>query len=256
MAANLAVARAVAGRSLRHAFTNPALAVPSIIFPLFFLIAFAGGLQKVGDVPGFRFPSGYTAFQFVFVFLQSAAFGGIFTGFGVAADWESGFVRRILLGAPQRTGILLGYIVAAFVRWLASSLVIWIAALIAGMQVGGSGVDIAGMIGLAFLVNASATLWGVGLAMRAKSMQAGPLMQIPVFILLFLAPVYVPLHLLSGWIHGIASWNPVTAILGAGRGFISGVPHSTGLAYGCGAGLLALMATWGVSGLRRAERGE
>ena len=190
------------------------------------------------------------------MFLQSAAFGGIFTGFGVAADWESGFVRRILLGAPQRTGILLGYIGAAFVRWLASSVVIWIGALIAGMRVGGGGVDIAGMIGLAFLVNATATLWGVGLAMRAKSMQAGPLMQIPVFVLLFLAPVYVPLPLLQGWIHGIASWNPITAILTACRGFISGVPHSTGLAYACGAGLLAVMALWGITGLRRAERGE
>jgi ABC-2 type transport system permease protein len=92
--------------------------------------------------------------------------------------------------------------------------------------------------------------------MRAKSLQAGPLMQIPVFVLLFLAPVYVPLHLLSGWIHGIASWNPVTAILDAGRGFISGAPHSTGLAYASGAGLLALLALWGVTGLQRAERGE
>lgn len=256
MSSNLAVAAAVAKRSLRHAFTNPALAIPSIVFPVFFLVAFAGGLQKVGDVPGFNFPSGYTAFQFVFVFLQSAAFGGIFTGFGVAADWESGFVRRILLGAPHRTGLLLGYIVAAFVRWLASSAVIWVGALIAGMQVGGNGVDIAGMIGLGFLVNAAATLWGVGLAMRAKSMQAGPLMQIPVFILLFLAPVYVPLHLLKGWIHGVASWNPLTAMLDAARGFISGAPSHTALAFACGAGLVALLGLWGQTGLRRAERGE
>ena len=76
------VATAVARRSLIHGFTNPALLVPSILFPLVFLIAFAGGLSAVGDVPGFDFPSGYTAFQFVFVFLQSAAFGGVFTGFG------------------------------------------------------------------------------------------------------------------------------------------------------------------------------
>jgi ABC-type multidrug transport system permease subunit len=64
------------------------------------------------------------------------------------------------------------------------------------------------------------------------------------------------LPLLQGWIHGIASWNPITAILTACRGFISGVPHSTGLAYACGAGLLAVMALWGITGLRRAERGE
>jgi ABC-2 type transport system permease protein len=253
---NFSVARAIAGRSLRHAFTNPALAVPSIIFPLFFLIAFAGGLQKIGDVPGFDFPSGYTAFQFVFVFLQSAAFGGIFTGFGVAADWESGFVRRLLLGAPHRTGMIFGYIFAGLVRWLVTSAVIWVAALIAGMQVGGNGVDIAGMIALGLLVNAAATLWGVGLSMRTKSMQAMPLMQIPVFITLFLAPVYVPLHLLKGWIHSVASWNPITAIMNSVRGFISGEPAHTALAFACGAGMVALLAVWGVTSLRKAERGE
>ena len=42
-------------------------------------------------MPGFDFPSGYTAFQFVFVLLQASAFGGVFTGFGIAADFENGF---------------------------------------------------------------------------------------------------------------------------------------------------------------------
>ena len=76
--------------------------LPSLIFPLFFFTAFAGGLSNVGNVPGFDFPSGYTAFQFVFVLLQAAAFGGVFTGFGIAADFENGFARRLLLA--RRTG--------------------------------------------------------------------------------------------------------------------------------------------------------
>ena len=45
-------------------------------------------------------------------------------------------------------------------------------------------------------------MWACGVAMRFRSVQAGPLMQTPVFMLLFLAPVYVPLDLLQGWIHG------------------------------------------------------
>ncbi|MCW2991980.1 MAG: hypothetical protein JWM73_2574, partial [Solirubrobacterales bacterium] len=106
----LHVAMAVARRSLTHSFKNPALLLPSIIFPLVFFVAFAGGLSKIGTVPGFDYAPGYTAFQFVFVFLQSAAFGGVFTGFGIAADWESGFARRLLLGAPHRGGLIFGYI--------------------------------------------------------------------------------------------------------------------------------------------------
>ena len=74
---------------------------PSIIFPLFFFAAFAGGLSKVAQVPNFDYKPGYTAFQFTFVFLQSAAFGGVFTGFAVARDFDSGFARRLLLAAPR-----------------------------------------------------------------------------------------------------------------------------------------------------------
>jgi ABC-2 type transport system permease protein len=104
----LSVAVAVASRTLRTVFTNPSLLLPSLIFPLFFFTAFAGGLSRVQDVPGFDFPPGYTAFQFVFVLLQSAAFGGVFTGFGIARDFVSGFARRLLLAAPIRCGFVLG----------------------------------------------------------------------------------------------------------------------------------------------------
>ena len=59
-------------------------------------------------MPDFNYRPGYTAFQFVFVFLQSAAFGGVFTGFGVARDFDAGFARRLLLSAPRRSGIIAG----------------------------------------------------------------------------------------------------------------------------------------------------
>lgn len=249
------VAGAVLRRNLIHAFKNPALLVPSIVFPLFFLVAFAGGLSSIGDVPGFDFAPGYTAFQYVFVFLQSAAFGGVFTGFSVAADFESGFARRLLLAAPQRTGIVAGYVLAAIVRWAVACAIVTVAALAAGMQVDGGAVDLVGLVTLGILLNITATLWGVGLSMRFQTLQAGPLLQIPVFIVLFLAPVYVPLELLDGWIHAVASYNPATALLQAGRGFVAGRPETVALAFAVGAGLVLLLAVWGWTGLRRAERG-
>jgi ABC-2 type transport system permease protein len=252
----LNVALAVARRSLTHAFKNPALLLPSIIFPLVFFTAFAGGLSSVGGVPGFDYPPGYTAFQFVFVFLQSAAFGGVFTGFGIAADWESGFARRLLLGAPHRGGLLVGYVGAALVRWLVTGTALTIVALLSGMQVDGDGVELTGLVGLGLLVSTSACLWGAGVAMRFKTLQAGPLMQIPVFLLLFMAPVYVPWDLLVGWIHAVAGFNPLTAIMNAGRGFLAGIPHHSGLAFAAGAAMVALFTLWAVTNLRRVERGQ
>jgi ABC-2 type transport system permease protein len=247
------VALAVAWRSIHNFLYNPAFLIPSIIFPLFFFTAFAGGLSTIAKVPGFDFPAGYTAFQFVFVLLQSAAFGGVFTGFAVAADFEGGVARRVMLAAPRRGGIVVGYAIAALTRALITWALLTLVALIAGMRVDGGKVELFGLFGLAVIVNIAATLWATGVAMRIRSIQGGPLMQIPVFLVLFMAPVYVPLKLLSGWIHAVASVNPATALIEAGRGFISGSPTHVALAFAAAAGLVALFALWARGGLRRAE---
>ena len=247
------VALGVAWRSIHKILTAPQLLIPSLVFPLFFFVAFAGGLSSVGDVPGFDFPSGYTSFQFVFVLLQASAFGGVFTGFGIAADFESGFARRMMLAAPNRLGILAGYALAAMTRAVFVGLLLFAVALATGMQVGGDGVDLFGLIVLALLVNLTATLWSAGVAMRLRTIQAGPAMQMPVFLVLFLAPVYVPLTLLSGWVHAVAKVNPFTALVEGGRDLISGSAVHALLVYGVALALLVAFSVWGVRGLRRAE---
>ena len=80
-------------------------------------------------------------------------------------------------------------------------------------------------------------------------------MQTPVFILLFLAPVYVPIGLLGGWLKQAATVNPVTAIVEAGRGFISGQETKVALAFACAAGIGIVMALFAAREMRRAERG-
>jgi len=249
-----AVMQAVAWRTLHNVFTNPSLLIPSLVFPLFFFVAFAGGLSRVDDVRGFDFPLGYTAFQFVFVLLQSAVFGGVFTGFGIARDFETGFARRLLVAAPNRVGIVLGYAAAALVRWVLTATVLTVVALIAGMQVGGNGVDLFGLYALALLLNVAAIFWAAGVAMRLRTMQAGPVMQMPAFLVLFFAPVYVPLSLLHGWIHALATVNPVTRVLEAGRSFLAGSPTEVGVAFAVVFALVAAFSLWALRGLRSAER--
>jgi ABC-2 type transport system permease protein len=249
-----AVALGLAWRQLTILRKNPSLFVPPMLFPLMNFMAFAGGLSRLRHVPGFNYPGGYTAFQFVFVLLQSAAFGGVFTGFGIARDFEQGFARRLLVAAPSRRGIVVGYAIAAAVRWAAIAVVLTIVAVVAHMQIGGNGIDLFGMYGLALLFNVAGVLWAMGVAMRFRSVQAGPLMQTPVFMLLFLAPVYVPLGLLHGWIHAVAAVNPVTFVLAAGRGLLAGSPEDVLQGLAIALALVGAFLLWAVLGLRRAER--
>jgi ABC-2 type transport system permease protein len=247
------VASGVAWRTLKNVFTNPSLFFPSLVFPLFFFTAFAGGLSQVSKVPGFDFPPGYTAFQFCFVLVQSAAFGGVFTGFGIARDFEFGFARRLLIAAPNRTGIVLGYALAAVARWAVTATVLTVVALLAGMNVFGGPVDVFGMYALALLVNIAGLLWACGIAMRFRTIQAGPLMQMPVFIVLFFAPVYVPLTLLTGWIEVSAKLNPLTYVLEAERSMLAGAEVHVALAFGLAIVLGAGFSLWALRGLRSAE---
>ena len=156
------VALAVAWRNLHNFFTNPALVVPALLFPLFFFTAFAGGLSGMSNAPGFDFPDGYTAFQFVFVLLQASAFGGVFTGFAIARDFEAGFGRRLMLAAPRRSAIVAGYALAALARAVFIWVMLTVIALAVGMQVGGGAVDLVGLYLLAALTCLAAVLWAAG----------------------------------------------------------------------------------------------
>ena len=247
------VALAIAWRTLHNFFTNPTLIVPALLFPLFFFTAFAGGLSQVSNAPGFEYPGGYTAFQFVFALLQSAAFGGIFTGFGIARDFESGFGRRMLLAAPNRSAILAGYTLAAIGRAVFIWGILTSVALATGMQVGGDAVDIIGLYTLAAVVNLAAVAWAAGIALRFRSLQAGPLMQTPTFLILFMAPVYVPVDLLSGWVETVARLNPMTAVIEEGRDLVAGSGADAVLGFGAAAGMAFVLMIWAVRGLRKAE---
>ena len=246
------VAWAVAGRQTYKYFTNPAFLAPAL-FPLFFFVAFAGGLTRVGDIPGFDYAAGYIAFQYVWALLQAVTMGGAFTGFSIASDFENGFARRLMLAASNRYGIILGYTMASLVRALMTGTLVTVLALATGMPITG-GFDFFGLIALAVLANIAATLFGAGIAMMLRTQQAGPVIRTPIFLVLFLAPVFVPLNLLTGWIETVARLNPFTAILDAARGYLAGDPQNVVPAFAVSAALIVVLSLWAVFGLRQAEK--
>jgi ABC-2 type transport system permease protein len=246
------VAWAVAARQVYKYFTNPAFLAPAL-FPLFFFVAFAGGLTRVGDVPGFDYAAGYIAFQYVWALMQAVSMGGAFTGFSIAGDFENGFAGRLMLAASNRYGIILGYTIASLVRATMTGTLVTVIALLTGMPITG-GYDFFGLVVLAVMVNIAATLFGAGVAMLLRTQQAGPIIRTLIFLVLFLAPVFVPLSLLSGWIEAAARLNPFTHILEAARGYLAGDPSNVTAAFATSAILIIVLALWAVFGLSRAEK--
>jgi ABC-2 type transport system permease protein len=249
---SFAVAEAVARRHVRT-FVRGGHLVPSLLFPCLFFAAFAGGLSAVASAPNFGYPS-YTTFMFVFILLLASVYCAVFSALAFIADLESHFVSRMMLAVPRRPAILGGLVAAGVVEAVIVIAVVTGIGFAAGIHVTGNALDLLGLVALTLLLNIAASFWSLALALRLRSTQAAPMLLLPVFVVLFLAPVYVPRALLGGWLKTAARINPVTSLLETGRGLIVDAPVRVGVALGSVVGMIALFAVFAAYELRRLER--
>jgi ABC-2 type transport system permease protein len=246
----LGVARRSAGKLLR----NPGPALPPLLIPLFMFAAVAGAMSGVGGTKGFTYYN-YTAFAFVFVLYMAAMFVGVFTGIEISGDYATGIGARLMLAAPRRIAILGGYVLTSFVRAVLSILVVGGIAVITGMPIRGSVLEILGLVALALMLNVATTLYGAGVALRLQSVSGSILIFIPVFMVMFLTPAFISRDLLTGWLRTAADINPVTPSMEAGRNFMAGTHANVGLAFGVTGAIVVAFLAWAVAGMRKAERG-
>ncbi|MEA2271414.1 MAG: type transport system permease protein [Solirubrobacteraceae bacterium] len=251
---SLSVARGVAQRGVRKLKKTPPLLVAPMIVPLFFFAAFAGALSAMGKSKSFGYYN-FTAFVFVFVLYMASMLVGVFTAFDIASDFETGMGRRLMLAAPRRMAIVGGYLMVAFGRAVIANVVVWGVALAVGMPVRGSALQIAAIVALALLLNLAATLYGAGIALRFQSASAGTLVLIPIYMALFITPVFTTRDGLTDWLKAVAGVNPLTAPIEAGRGLLADDPVSVALAFGAAVGLVAVLFVWAVLGMRKAGKG-
>ena len=123
-----------------------------------------------------------------------------------------------------RWSLLVGPVAGAVLRTLPAVYVVLIASALGGARlvsdVGGFFTLLAAAVGTTALFG----FWTLGLAFRFKSQRAAPLMQIGVFITIFLATAQVPLAAMTGWLHAVARVNPMTNVLRLARvGFLGQV---------------------------------
>lgn len=217
------VAWGITVRSLKLIPRYPSTFFPSLVMPVFFVIAFSGAFAGLVNLPGFP-ASEMKDWILPMSTLQGCAFAGITTGMSVARDLENGFFDRIILSPAPRTAILAGPLLASMLRAFLPLSLLTVVGLVAGVnyQAGVMTVvplAIAG-VGIALV----AGMWAVGMALRTKSQQAAPLVQMALFLGFFLSTAMVPVDLLTGWVQAVARVNPVTNVLQLARqGFLGDI---------------------------------
>jgi ABC-2 type transport system permease protein len=184
--------------------------------------------------------------------LQGAGFTGAATGVNLARDIEQGWFDRLLLCPAPRATILAGVVASAGLRALLPATFLLIVAFALGVTVPTAG----GLLIAAVLVMGLAcamACFSVTLALRFRTQQAAPLMQIASFIGVLFTTSYAPRALLTDWLRAVADVNPVTPVLdGVRQVFIGGVAwETTWPALLSIAVMLAVLGALAARGLRR-----
>jgi ABC-type multidrug transport system permease subunit len=220
--ASVETIRALVRRALNEITRVPAAAIPGVLAPTIFFLGLTSAFGSLTLLPGFT-TSSYQSFLIPVSMLQGAAFTGAATGVNLARDIEQGWFDRLLSSPAPRPVLLAGLVLSASLRALIPATFLLVVALAVGAHW-------PGLLGLAialFVVMGMAVVaatWGTSLAFRFRTQSAAPLMQVGVFLAVFLTTAYAPLDLLTGWLQTVARINPVTQVVEAARqGFVGSV---------------------------------
>lgn len=212
----------IAVRSLRNIRRLPSAFLPALLMPTFQVIAFSGTFSAiVALMPGVdKSVNWYLPLSVV----MGSTFAGLAIGFATIRDIESGFFDRLRMAPAPRRSLLLGPLISAWVRALLVVTVVFIIGTILGARLSDGPLGLLLLYVTALGVCAIGTGWGLGLAYRFGDMRAAALMQLTLFLALFLTEAQTPLFVMRGWLHTVARINPFTNVLRLARvGFLGDI---------------------------------
>lgn len=205
----------VAGRALRQVPREPASVLPAVFIPAFFYAVNLGALENLAQ--------NATRFDYK-AFLLPMAIAFAVTGMSRAptlvTDIQGGYFDRLCMTPVRRSALILGL--------MAADVGVVLALCVPVLALGfGVGVRFAtGVPGVLAFMGFSA-LWGLAftgfpyaVALRTGSPAAVNACFVVFFPLFFLTDAVVPKQVLTGWFSTIATYNPVTYLLGALRSLI------------------------------------
>ncbi|CAN5425534.1 ABC transporter permease [soil metagenome] len=204
---------AMSQRAVLALWRQPAVVVPSLIFPLFFAALGASSFARAIELPGFPPVRSFLDFALAGTIVQGILFGSITGATALATDIENGFFDRLMASPTSRTSILLGRL-AGGMAYGAFQTVFFVAVLLP------FGLSIAsGVLGIAVMVLGGVlTALAVGALMSAMAIRTGSSEAVQgsfplLFIMLFFSSAFFPRETMSGVYARLADLNPVSHLI-------------------------------------------
>lgn len=199
-------------RNLRAIPRLPSAFFPALLMPIFTMIAFSGTFYAVTKIPGFPTDRSINWYMPIGV-LFGSSFSGIGIGFTTIRDIETGFYDRLRMSPAPRSALIVGPLFTAWMRTVILNLIVVPIGIALGVRFEGGILAVLSLFAASIGMSTMSLGWGLGLAYRFRDMRAAAIMQLSIFIGLYLTSAQMPLELINGWLFHVATYNPITYIL-------------------------------------------
>lgn len=193
----------------RKLWHDPTELISRAVQPILWLGIFGEALSKVRAIP----TQGFTYLQFITpgILTQSVVFVAIFYGLYIIMDRDTGILQKLLVTPTPRLALVWGKMVSAGLRGLTQAVVVFIFALILGVQLHLSLLTILGVILIVML--GAAVFTGLSMIIasivktRERFMGIGQVITLPLF---FASNAIYPVSIMPGWLQVVANVNPLS----------------------------------------------
>jgi ABC-2 type transport system permease protein len=242
----------LAHRSVVRTLRQPAMVVPSLVFPLLLLSINSSGLESATRLPGFPTDS-YFQFALAIPFIQGALFAANSAGTNMASDIESGFLNRLSLTPLRRVALMMGQLTGILALGLIQALTFLTVGLVFGdgIQAGAGGAVV--LVALSLVISLAFGCIGAFVALRSGNGESVQGVFPLFFAALFLSSMAMPRNLIENdWFQTIANWNPVSYMLEGIRSLVivGWDAEALALGFACAGGIALIALAFASSALR------
>jgi len=223
-------------RKLRH---DPTELVTRAIQPVLWLLVFGQVFTRTRAIPTGDLP--YLDFFAPGILAQSVLFIAIFYGIAIIWERDLGILHKFLVSPSPRAALVMGKGLSAGLRALTQAAIIYVLALLLGVQIRWNPFALLGVMLVVMLSAALFATFSMIIACLVKTrerfMGIGQILTMPLF---FASNAIYPISLMPGWLQAISRINPLTYEVDALRALMVSGGAS---AFGVGVDLLVLVGT-------------
>ncbi len=199
----------IAELEVRKILHDPTDILMRTVQPALWLLVFGETFTHIRAIPTGH--QSYLQFMAPGILAQSILFLSIFYGIQIIWDRDMGIVHKFLASPTPRAAIVLGKALSAGARALPSAAIIYILALLLGVQMNWNPLGLLGVLMMVALTAACFSTFSLIIACLLKTrdrvMGIGQVLTMPLF---FASNAIYPIAIMPGWLQVVSRLNPLS----------------------------------------------